>query len=1014
MSYVTTQTDRVKRLFGGPAANWWNWRRKRFWVIVLLALYTLVGFLIVPWIAKRQLVDGLQTYLDLPVRLDELRVNPWSMRVEAKGFSIDEPNGTTMIGFDGLVINVQASSLFRWALTLREVTVDHPHGRIIRHPDGALNLERIIEASSGGTEEPPVEDGAAPLRMLVHDLSIIDGLLEVRDDTHATPFAASVGPIDISVEDLTTLPDRSGRHRIAVSTDRGTQLEWIGSFELDPISSSGRITGTGPYVPLLYQYFQDQLNFELTEGHVDLEFDYEVGVDADGGINAQLMNANTVLRNAGLTVADEAGGTTRFASLPEIRLEAGSLSWPEQRLAINALVVADADLKLWLDEQGVLNIERLLAAPADTEPLQDTDEESADVSPAWDISLAEFRIENLTAEFTDRSLETDGAVQINKLDFSLKDISNRPGDAFPVELKLDLAGGGDVSLSGNVQVLPDAIVDANIRIENLALDHAQPWLTEVARVEVDAGTLEMTTQINVSADETLGISGNLNVLGLDISDSLLDERLVGWNSLKIDRMKLSVSENRFEISELALDQPYARLRIAEDQSTNFQALVVTDSEPADDVPPDEESASTAGTMAVTVGRVAVDDGSADFSDLSLPLPFAARISELNGKVDTLATASDEPAKIGLAGKVDEYGLVEVSGQIKPLDPTASTDINVLFRNVGLPGMSPYTIKFAGREIDEGRIELDLRYVIESGRLQGENGIVIDKLQLGEKVEHPEAVNLPLGLAVALLKGPDGTIDIDMPVSGDVNDPEFSIGGVVFRAFVNLITKIATSPFSLLGKLVGVESEDFDRIEFRPGLAELAPPEKEKLVKLSEAMTLRPNLNLDLVGVVDPDADAAALRAARISAEIEAGLAEGDDGADAEMLADRRLEVIEALAREKLTTVDFAAIEAAHQRPRDPEDPDGRTVLDGPAYSATLEALLIENESVMEADLENLALARAEAVRGAIVSDKKVTEDRILLGAASTAKLSDGGWVPLQLELSTRGRASQGAESSVSN
>jgi uncharacterized protein involved in outer membrane biogenesis len=1011
MANANARADGVTRFFAGPVSAWWDWRRKRFWVIVLLALYTLAGFFVAPWLVRRELISQMQAHLDLPVQLEELHINPWAMTAEATGFSVNEPDGTRILGFDRLFVNVQLSSLFRWALTFREIALDHPYAQVTRYQTGALNVDPILLKAAADPGEASAEKPSGPLRLLIHDLTITDGRIEARDDSHATPFTASIGPINIDVQDLTTLPDQAGQHQIAVSTARGTRLEWSGSFELDPILSSGRVTGSGPYVPLLYQYFQDELNFELTEGHVDLEFDYQIAVNPDTGLEAEITNAHTVLRNAAMTMENDVAGITRFVSLPEIRLEAGRMTWPERSMTIDALVVSDPEVQLWLDEDGVLSVERLF--PESSEPVQASDEPQ-EAAPTWDVHLGEFRIDNLTAEFTDHGLENDGTVIISDLDFSLRNITNQPGDTFPIGLTLVLQDGGEIRLDGKIQALPDTTLDADFEVAGLALDIVQPWLTNATRMEIDAGTLDVTAKLSITPEETMSFIGGMKVLGLDISDTTLNERLVGWDSLNIDRMVLSVSENRLEISQLTLDTPYSRLRIAEDQSTNYQELVISDAPSDGGTSSDTKPATASGTVALTVGQVVINNGSADFSDLSLPLPFSIRISELNGRISALATVSEEPAKIDLTGQVGEYGLVEISGQIKPLDPTGLTDINILFRNVGMPDLSPYTIKFAGREIDEGRMELDLRYIVDGGQLHGENGIVIDKLELGDKVEHPDAVDLPLGLAVALLKGPDGKIDIDMPVRGNVDDPEFSIGGVIFKAFVNLITKMVTSPFNLLGKLVGVESEDFDVIEFRPGVAELTPPEREKLVKLSEALDLRPNLGLTLRGVADPVADAEALKASRVDAEIEARLKEqADETENAAMLTEQRHKITEALALEMLPVVDFTALKAEHQRPKDADKPDGRQVLDEPAYTAALQELLIEAEDITEEDLDDLATARANAVRDEVTADSRVDANRVTVTAMLVTEIGADGWVPMQLELSS-GSGRRRSEPSASN
>jgi hypothetical protein len=254
----------------------------------------------------------------------------------------------------------------------------------------------------------------------------------------------------------------------------------------------------------------------------------------------------------------------------------------------------------------------------------------------------------------------------------------------------------------------------------------------------------------------------------------------------------------------------------------------------------------------------VSDAAADFADRSLPLPFDAKIAALNGEISTIATTSSEPSTVKMEGSVDEFGRVQVSGTVTPLDPAANTDIRVAFENVDMPKFSAYSIPFAGQEISSGRLDLDLGYAISEGALVGENRVVLRDFELGDKVEHPGAMSLPLGLAVALLKDPDGRIDLDVPVRGDVNDPEFKYGAVVAKALFNLITKIVTSPFALLGNLVGAEAGELEYLVFEPGRADLSPPEIEKAGKIAEALGLRPQLALQIGGVYAPDNDAAAL------------------------------------------------------------------------------------------------------------------------------------------------------------
>ncbi|MGI9343630.1 MAG: DUF748 domain-containing protein, partial [Gammaproteobacteria bacterium] len=366
-------------------------------------------------------------------------------------------------------------------------------------------------------------------------------------------------------------------------------------------------------------------------------------------------------------------------------------------------------------------------------------------------------------------------------------------------------------------------------------------------------------------------------------------------------------------------------------------------------------------------------------------------------VSTLATQSAAPTKIGLEGTVGEFGFARLDGSLLPADLTAATNIDLLFRNVEFPGLSPYTVKFAGRRIEEGRLEVALNYSIDGGELDAQNSIVIQRIRLGEKMDYPGAMNLPLGLAIALLQDPSGQINVDLPVRGNVNDPEFSIGGVVLRAFANLITKAATSPFRLLGGLVGADAENFDRIEFEPGQADLTPPEREKLGQMGNALAMRPTLGLAVPGAIAPDVDAQAMRAARVDARIDALL---ESGGDAAMIAERRRKAIENTFRDAFPEQKLRDVRAGFMQPVDAAKPDGKQSLDELAYVEELRTRLVDGEQIDRDDLDALASERAEAVIAQLTgAEQPVATDRIERGELLETKPNERGFVPVKLELS---------------
>ena len=383
-------------------------------------------------------------------------------------------------------------------------------------------------------------------------------------------------------------------------------------------------------------------------------------------------------------------------------------------------------------------------------------------------------------------------------------------------------------------------------------------------------------------------------------------------------------------------------------------------------------------MSITIGRVTINNAAADFEDRSLPLPFAARIEAMNGNLSTISTASTEPSNVSLEGQVDEYGLVRVSGFVTPLSVADNTDLAVVFENIDVPKFSAYTVPFAGREIASGKLDLDLGYKLEDRMLAGENQIVLRDFELGEKVEHPGAASLPLGLAVALLKDPSGKINIDLPVRGDLDDPEFGYGRVIGAALMNLIVKVVASPFALLGNLVGAESDELEYINFPAGRSDLTPPEIERTQKIAEALALRPELVLEISGVIDREADGLAIRAARIDALVEAQI-EAQSSGDEANYSELRAAVIEDLyqAMAAYDPPAFDALRAEHTSiVVDEENGAESERFDALAFTEALRRRLIDTESVAEAELVALARERAGIATDAVLAADPGLADRI--------------------------------------
>lgn len=389
-----------------------------------------------------------------------------------------------------------------------------------------------------------------------------------------------------------------------------------------------------------------------------------------------------------------------------------------------------------------------------------------------------------------------------------------------------------------------------------------------------------------------------------------------------------------------------------------------------------------GTMPITIGTVRITNGSANFADLWIQPNFAVGIQQLNGTIEGLSSAPDSRAKIDLEGKVDRYAPALIKGEVNVFSAAAFSEIKMSFKGVEMTTATPYSGHFAGYKIEKGKLSVDLDYRVHDRQLEAGHRFVIDQLQLGERVESPDAVNLPVRLAVALLKDRNGVIDVDLPVSGSLDDPKFRIGPLIWKAVVNLLTKVVTAPFAMLGRMFG-GGEDMNLIEFDPGSATLDDEARKRLASLMNALKERPQLQLDVPMVFSPELDGATLASQKLQAALlETKAAEGsrkrDSGkpVDPAVLDDpaERFRLLVALHRAQLgkdapLPPAAQALEAAGRRKDEAQLP---------AASQELETELLARMQPSQAELEALGKQRSDAIQAELLGSGEVDATRVFV------------------------------------
>jgi len=1061
----------------------------RLWLLVAIVVYTLAGFLLAPWLIQRQIVSFGDTRLNRPLTVERVSVNPYSLTLTLEGLELDETDGKPIASLGQLFVNFQASSLFHWAWTFRDLRLGDPYLNFVRYEDGGTNLGRLADTLAATAEpEPappePAQGSNGPVRLILENFLLDGGQVDVADLSRETDFSTHFGPIRLELFSLSTLPNHEAGHSFRVVTETGAEVVWKGQLQANPFRLQGHLEAHGERPRLIWRYIQDDVSFEVADGEVFLAADLDVSAH-DGPVDVSVDNIEYTLNNLLLRPK---GVEQDVLLVPKVAITGGRLRLREKTFHVEEARIEGARLAAFRDEAGVVNVVELLrpAGPPDSEssaggssggptggspdevaPVGDdapssatgaessTSELSGDTAPTpaapavatgvaapgepkssvpepdsapvaegadeaaaggragtagaeessaesrhdWVFTLATLVIEDLGAEFEDRAWSQPIRTGVDDLNLTVSDFSTEPGSTFQVKLDSAITSGGQLYAEGAVALEPQS-AEVELDLQSLNLDPLETMIADQVNLRLLSGALSVNGKVTHDADETLSFAGSAAVDELVTEDTILDERFVAWKRLSMPSIRFALDGGSLAIDTVEFDAPYGKLTVKADGTTNINDVFApsgTSGEVAEPAAPTAETDDST-PFTVDINTVTISEGSANFADLSLPLPFATAIHSMKGEISNIGSENRGPATVSIAGVVDESGSADIDGELDPFAPTDFLKMDVLFRNVHMPRLTPYSAKFAGREIESGKLSLDLKYRIEQGKLDSTNKFVIDRIKLGKKVDSPEAMNLPLDLAIALLQDSNGQIDLDLPVTGDLNDPEFHYGPVVWKAFVGILVKAVTAPFKLLGALIpgGGKGEQLEFIEFEPGSAELSPTETADLETIAQAIGKRPQLLLKVPAAYSATTDKQALQAQKLQRKVDGRLpnTKPRDDATPERIA------MEDIYIEEFSKTELDNLKAANTRAT--EDTGGKPQLDEEAYVAALTRSLREDETVDTAELASLATARGQAITDYLVNTAGVAQEQLRQTDVTTVEPTADGRIQLKFEVGSGG------------
>ena len=847
--------------------------------------------------------------------------------------------------------------------------------------------------------------GDGPPRIALEDIGVTVGKLSLKPADAAEPILAldalrlDAGRFDFNARELSVGTVEIGPGQVRVDVDESGALNWQKLTRASPAPASApepaaaepaqrwkvslpsvRIDRVG----LRYQDASRAKPVALDVGAIDLGFGATLETRAEG-LGGAVRDGTLNLTNV---AASEVAGRAPLLELERLAISGLGVDLGARDVRLGRILLAGGGARVTREKDGRIGLLDFIS-PQHRETLKREvakvqAEAQAEGNP-WLLGLDLLALDQFTLAVADQGIEPATMLDVIVKHLALSDIHTDGKTPMGFQAALAVKQGGSIDAEGRIGANAQKI-DGALKVVELSLMPIEAYVARFTTLKLASGHVSTAGKWTYEQGESgpsVGYDGTFGIGNLMLKEAGSGERFLAWRSLDAGGFKFGLAPDRLNIAEVRVREPGAKIVVFEDRSVNLgkvlkQEKSVPPNDPGAPVKPGKTPAgkTSGAAFPVNIERVRIEKGEVDFADLSLVIPFATRIREFNGSVNGISSVPSSRAKVQLEGRVEDYGLARVYGSLQPLQPKQFTDITVVFRNVPMKPLTPYSATFAGRKIASGSLNLELQYKIDNSQLAGENKVVLEKFTLGDRVESPKAINQPLDLAIALLTDAQGKIDVAVPVQGDLNNPRFRYGEVIWQAIVNVIKNTVTAPFRALGKVFGGDTETLSAVVFEPGSDQLLPPEQGKLAKLAEGLKQRLQLKLQVQGKFDGKLDGGAMRSKRVRQALATALgvelAPGEDPGPVAYDNARTQRALETLLEARAGSKAVAEFETAREKSTGAKatrvNPAlalvGRASPDSAFYQALFERL-VELEPLAEAELVSLAQNRTKAIVSAL-------------------------------------------------
>jgi uncharacterized protein involved in outer membrane biogenesis len=957
--------------------------RFKKWIIgavVFFVLFTVIGFFVVPPILKSYLLETLSKTLNRQVALADISLNPYTLTLTLRGFEIKEPQSEkTFASFDECVVNLDIRSVYRRAPVIEEFIVRKPYLHAVRNRDKTYNFTDLLSL----VKEEPKEEKKEPFPFSVNNIAIENGSIDFIDGPFDTTH--TVRDLQIAIPFISDIPEY---------VDIYVQPRLAATINGDPYSIEGKtkifkdshetifnILIEDFDIPFYLAYVPHELNISVPSGKLDVQSTVTFSMSPDKH-PAISIAGNVALRDFALQDKKK----NSIAGLKRLDVVMTALEPLQSKFHFAKISIDSPELNVRREKSGTINL-LTLAPPKKEEAKQAKPEARLEEKPLPTLILDEFDLKGGKITYRDEVPQEPIQSLIQDMNIKGEQISTVKDSQGKLSVSMDInKGRGSVAVNGPIGLNP-LFAKLDIDLKKIRVRPFQEYFTEYFRVNYTSGDISVkgTVSANKPAEKDLSVKydGNCLLANVATVDKVNGDDFMKFKSLFLNNLSAGYNPLFVRIKDVALSDFYLKIIVNDDGTLNLKNVAKPEeaeqetAEPKEEPPKKEEIAKPGEQQEylgdilarnIEINRITFQNGTIAFDDRHIKPNYASTLTELTGRMTGVTSITTKPADVDIRGKIGRHIPMEITGKVHPFKSNLFVDLKATLRDFNLSPLTPYSGKYAGYKIEKGSLSFDLKYLINGTKLDAENKVVIDQLTLGDRVDSPDATKLPVGLAITLLRDSEGKINLDIPLTGRTDDPEFSVWRIVVQVILNILTKVATAPFALLGALFG-GGEELSYIEFDAGSAAIPEQGMTKIETLAKALEAKPALKLDIVGGVDMERDREGLIRDQFLKKLK---------------AQKMNDLIHK--GQKVGSIDNIAIEPqeyeqylkkAYSAEKFPK-PRNIIGMEKSLPNDEMEKLMMTHIVVKEDDLRLLAMKRAEVVSDAIIEEGEFDAGRVFV------------------------------------